>query len=133
MVMNKRDSASKGSWTVLGLDQALDLDHSPAVREQLLDLIRDRRHLLVEFSAVHHIDSSGLACLIEVWHAARSRGLGFGLVGVRPAVRRVLDLARPGEALPAVPLAAGEGRGRDWWAPPDNGPALPARRPMTAA
>ncbi|MFQ5467219.1 MAG: STAS domain-containing protein [Kiloniellaceae bacterium] len=68
---------------VIHLDGSVDLEHTPDIRDVLVDL-----------SAVTYIDSSGIACLIEALHEAREQGADLGLVSVSIQAMRVLKLAR---------------------------------------
>lgn len=43
---------------------------------------------------VHHIDGSGVASLVEVYHCALRNGIGFSLVAPSPGVVLVLELSR---------------------------------------
>ena len=84
----------EGSYLVIALDGEVDLYYSPQARQQILQALEDGESVLVDLSAVEYIDSSGVASLVEGYQLARSRGLGFGLVGVSPAAMQVLQLAR---------------------------------------
>jgi anti-sigma B factor antagonist len=84
----------KGIHTVISLAGDVDLQTSPAAREQLLDLLKDRRHVLVDMSGVDYIDSSGIASLVEAMQFAKSNGLAFGLVAISEAAQQVIRLAR---------------------------------------
>ena len=84
----------EGGAVVASLAGDVDLESSPRARELLLGLVRGGRKVLVDLSAVHYIDSSGVASLIEALKAARLGGTGFALVAPNPAALRVLELAR---------------------------------------
>lgn len=43
---------------------------------------------------VSYVDSSGLAVLIDAMQRIANYGGKFGLIGIRPAVRTVLEIAR---------------------------------------
>ena len=90
----KYNTGKAGTYTVLYLDGDVDLSRSPAAREQILQCLDDGQHLLIDLSAVYHIDSSGVASLVEGHQTAQDKGLRFGLVGVSSAVFAVLQLAR---------------------------------------
>jgi anti-sigma B factor antagonist len=63
----------------------IDMESSPAVRERLLALLQvpDRKILIVDLSAVTHIDSSGIATLIEALRIARSNKTELRLEGLQ--------------------------------------------------
>jgi len=79
---------------VIHLDGSVDLEHTPDIREVLLNAVALGGDVLVDLSAVTYIDSSGIACLIEALHEARERGAELGLVSVSIQAMRVLELAR---------------------------------------
>ena len=73
----------------------VDLYSSPALREALLAQIKaDGPSVLVNMSGVTYIDSSGIATLVEGLQLSRQTKTRFGLFGLRPNARSVLELAR---------------------------------------
>jgi anti-sigma B factor antagonist len=84
----------KGDYTIIALTGEIDLQTSPEAREQLLELLKDRRHVLVDLSGVAYIDSSGIASLVEALQFAKSNSLFFGLVDLSEAAQQVIRLAR---------------------------------------
>ena len=79
---------------VLALSGDIDLQSSPAVRQQLLASFDKHDRVVVDLSGVTYIDSSGVASLVEAFQLARKKNGSFGLVNVSNAVMRVLSLAR---------------------------------------
>lgn len=79
---------------VVSLEGEIDLQHSPAVRKQLMELMFARRDVLVDMGAVAYIDSSGIASLVEAYQMARKNATRFVLVAVSQPALRVLQLAR---------------------------------------
>jgi anti-sigma B factor antagonist len=79
---------------VILVDGDMDFTRTPAFRRTLLDAVTRGCDILVDFSEATHIDSSGIACLIEALQAALSRGVGLALVSVDAPVLRMLRLAR---------------------------------------
>jgi len=75
------------------LSGPIDIDSSPALRDQLLALLESRRSSMVnvDFSAVTHIDSSAVATLIEALKIARSRKTELKLQGLHDALLRVFQ------------------------------------------
>lgn len=80
--------------TVVALEGDIDLQSSPAVRQQLLACFEKTSRVAVDLSGVTYIDSSGVASLVEAFQVARKKNGTFGLVNVSSAVMRVLSLAR---------------------------------------
>lgn len=56
--------------------------------------------LVLDFGGVTFVDSTGLGALVRLRKEAEHRGLGLRLEGVRPEVRRVLDLTGLSEIFP---------------------------------
>jgi anti-sigma B factor antagonist len=84
----------EGDYVIVSLSGEVDLHYSPQARQQILDNLKKKHHVLVDLSGVKYIDSSGIASLVEGFQLARSQQLNFGLVGVSEAARQVLELAR---------------------------------------
>jgi anti-sigma B factor antagonist len=86
---------------IVALSGEIDLHRSPELRTLLDAHAKAKRPaLLLDFSAVDYIDSSGLATLIEyVQKAYKFRGQ-FALGGVNERLRTIFDLARLGEVFP---------------------------------
>jgi anti-sigma B factor antagonist len=73
----------------------VDLSSSPRLREVLLAEIKaDGPSVLVHMSDVAYVDSSGIATLVEGLQLSRQTKTRFGLYGLRPNARSVLELAR---------------------------------------
>jgi anti-sigma B factor antagonist len=73
----------------------VDLSSSPRLREALVAEIRaEGPSVLVNMSGVSYIDSSGIAALVEGLQLSRQTKTRFGLFGLQPNARSVLELAR---------------------------------------
>jgi anti-sigma B factor antagonist len=72
----------------------IDIDSSPALRDQLLALLRGRHIAMVrvDLSAVTTIDSSGLATLIEALRIAHAGKTGLKLQGLHDELLRIFQL-----------------------------------------
>jgi anti-sigma B factor antagonist len=79
---------------VVALTGDIDLEHAPGVRELLLDCVGRAKDVVVDFTAVDYIDSSGVANLVEALQTANKQNTGFALVSVTGQAMRVLQLAR---------------------------------------
>ncbi|RAU21704.1 anti-sigma factor antagonist [Paramagnetospirillum kuznetsovii] len=87
-------TSQSGAVTVVTLSGEVDLSHSPNLRKVLMDLMLDKKAVVVELSGVSYIDSSGVAGLVEAYQMARKNGSPFTLAALADPVRRVLQLAR---------------------------------------
>jgi len=86
------------SVLVLLISGEIDLNQSPALRTILRDKAKAKTpQLLLDFTAVAYIDSSGLATLIEYYQSARSFSGKFALCSLSSRVRSSFDLMRLSE------------------------------------
>ncbi|MCK9589560.1 MAG: STAS domain-containing protein [Terrimicrobiaceae bacterium] len=95
MQIEKSDSEAV---TTLKLSGEIDLHASPALRAEL----QKRAHaktsaLLLDFSSVDYIDSSGLATLIEYVRESAAFNGKLALFGLQKKVRTIFDLVRLNE------------------------------------
>ena len=88
------------SYTVIELQGEVDLSCSPEARKQILAILSQKKHLLVDLSGVTYIDSSGVASLVEGYQTAKKQGVKFGLVSVSEPSMNVLQLARLDKVFP---------------------------------
>ncbi len=89
-----------GTYTVIDWTGEVGLSNAPDAREQVLECLEDGQDLLLDLSKVRHIDSSGVAVLVEGHLTAKKKELHFGLVAPSRAVMNVLKLARMEQILP---------------------------------
>ena len=86
---------------VLKLTGEIDLQESPGLRAILREKSTARcPALLVDFSAVTYIDSSGLATLIEYRRDLQAFAGQMALFGMDQRVRTIFDLVRLGDIFP---------------------------------
>ena len=87
--------AETGSHHVLPLEGEIDLHVSQRIAAELRSLIRDKpEKLLVDFSKVSYIDSSGLAVLIEGMQMVEAYHGKLYLVGMQESVRIIFETSR---------------------------------------
>lgn len=83
---------------ILKLSGEIDLHASPALREELQKCASEKVGvLLVDFSGVEYIDSSGLATFIEYVRSVSANHGKIALFGLREKVRTIFDLVRLNE------------------------------------
>lgn len=82
--------------TILDVSGDIDLATSPELRKALLRELRELRmpRVVLNLQAVHYIDSSGVASLVEALKASRDLGSRLVLFGLNSAVREVLQLSK---------------------------------------
>ena len=101
MLSNHRDSIEKSGMktiasengTLASLYGRIDIDTSPAVRNQLIALLQapHPRTVSIDLSDVTHIDSSGVATLIEALKIARNCEAELRLQGLHDRLHRLFD------------------------------------------
>ena len=71
----------------------IDIDSSPAVRDQLIALLQapHPRTVSIDLSGVTHIDSSGVATLIEALKIARNCKTELRLQGLHDRLHRLFE------------------------------------------
>lgn len=80
---------------VIKLSGEIDLQHSPKLRQVLQAKVSLRTPaLLLDFTEVKYIDSSGLATLVEYYKNSRPYSGKLALAGLSARVRSVFDLVR---------------------------------------
>lgn len=95
MQIEKSDSEAV---TTLKLSGEIDLHASPALRAELQKCAHAKiSALLLDFSSVDYIDSSGLATLIEYVRESAAFNGKLALFGLQKKVRTIFDLVRLNE------------------------------------
>jgi anti-sigma B factor antagonist len=91
MDINKK---SHNDNILIGLSGEVDLHSSGKLRDALLDIIGQGNSVLVDFSELDYIDSSGVAALVESYNEAKKKSVGFTIVGAQGGPLQVLELTR---------------------------------------
>jgi len=95
--MQMEKTQEKGA-EILKLTGEIDLHASPALRTELQNFAREKTAiLLIDFSGVEYIDSSGLATFIEYVRDASANKGKIALFGLKKKVRTIFDLVRLNE------------------------------------
>jgi len=80
--------------TIVDLVGEVDIHGTPRLKETLASLTKGQVKLLVNFSGVTYIDSSGLGVLVGALKEAAKEGGRLVLSGLTRDVRTVFDLTR---------------------------------------
>ena len=92
---------------ILELIGEIDLQHSPEMRRLLQARAAQRiPALLLDFTGVQYIDSSGLATLIEYYQTTQAFAGRIAVAGLTPRVRSIFELVRLNEVFPFALLPA---------------------------
>jgi anti-anti-sigma factor len=114
--------------TVAELAGELGIASVPALREQLLSLLRPgSSRLWVDLSKVSLCDASGLAVLVGIGRRARLLGGSLRVAAVSPQADRVLHITGLDRHLPISPLSTQS----QPVPPPGAGPSSPPSSPET--
>ena len=102
MLQNKAEIIARPEITVVAskdgtlafLSGPVDMDSSPAVRDQLLAIVRGANPNIVsiDLSGVTHFDSSGIATLIDALRVARSSKTQLTLQGLYGRLLHLFEL-----------------------------------------
>jgi len=101
-------SRTERGYVIATLRGELGIASAPALREQLLSLLRPASQLIIDLSAVGQADASGLAVLVGSGRRARLLGGSLRLAAPSPEVARVLSVTGIDQHLdifPTVPAA----------------------------
>src|SRR5688572_2596835 len=86
------------------LSGEIDLQHSPKLRQLLQSKVSLKAPIiLLDFTEVKYIDSSGLATLVEYYKNSRSYSGRLAVAGLSNRVRSIFDLVRLGEVFGIFP------------------------------
>jgi anti-sigma B factor antagonist len=92
---------------VIKLTGEIDLQHSPKLRQLLQTKICAKTPaLLLDFTEVKYIDSSGLATLVEYYKNSRAYSGRMAVAGLSNRVRSIFDLVRLSEIFGVYPSVA---------------------------
>jgi len=82
-------------YTILKITGDVDLYSSPQVRKQIIPLV-NKKHavLLVDFSNVTYMDSSGVATLVEALQLTNRNGGKLRLFNLGQPIKDVFELSR---------------------------------------
>lgn len=92
------EKAAAGDVTTLKISGEIDLHASPALRAELQACLAQKTpRLLLDFTEVGYIDSSGLATLIEYVRECGKFGGRLALFGLQAKVKTIFELVRLNE------------------------------------
>jgi anti-sigma B factor antagonist len=119
--------ADRGGYVIAALSGELGIGSAPALRGQLLSLLRAASHLIIDLSAVEHVDASGLAVLVGSRRRALLLGGSLRLAAPSPQAARVLSATGLNQHLDIFPTVraaiTGQPRLADAIFPPATIPA----------
>ena len=81
-------------YKLLHLTGEVDLSNSSEVRKCLLEILNAGQSVIVDFSGLDYIDSSGMATLVEGLNIAKKSNLQLMIACANGAPKQVLELTR---------------------------------------
>ncbi len=72
----------------------MNISNSTLVKKELLKIILNKKSILLDFTKLNFIDSSGIATLVESFHKANALGLKFVIVGANNLPLKMLELSQ---------------------------------------
>lgn len=88
------DRSEHLQYIVLHLTGEVDLSNSSLVRSALLNILIDGKSVIVDFTNLSYIDSSGMATLVEALNIAKQSKLSLIIAAANGAPKQVLELTR---------------------------------------
>jgi anti-sigma B factor antagonist len=96
--MTWTEDDGNASVRVIKLTGEIDLQHSPKLRQLLQTKASEKLPaLILDFTEVRYIDSSGLATLVEYYKLSRAYSGQLAVASLSKRVRSIFDLVRLGE------------------------------------
>lgn len=89
-------------YQLIELTGEVDLHNSPQVRKQLLAALKAGCSVIVDFSELMYIDSSGIATLVEAYNIAKNKQLSLTIVAAKGAPLQVMELTHLNKIFPMI-------------------------------
>jgi len=86
---------SQDDAAIVKLAGEIDMNHSPAMHQALLEVLKSQpRRLIVDLADVSYMDSSGVGTLVDALRRVHGYGGKMALVAVAPRVLSVLQITK---------------------------------------
>ena len=86
---------NKNNLTVCHIDGEIDINSSPGIKKAFDKLIAKKEpKVVVNFSKVSYVDSSGLAALVEVLKNMRQYGGRLRLTNLSPKIKSLFEITK---------------------------------------
>jgi anti-sigma B factor antagonist len=86
---------NKDSLTVCHVDGEIDINTAPEIKKAFDKLISKKEpKIVVNFSRVTYVDSSGLATLVEILKNMRSYGGKMRLANMSPKIKSLFEITK---------------------------------------
>jgi len=84
----------QNNYQVVKLYGEVDLSNSRSIKLDIIKLIKSKNNIIVDFTHLQYIDSSGMASLVEAFNEAREHDTEFHIAGANGSPLQVLQLTR---------------------------------------
>ncbi|AZG34627.1 MAG: STAS domain-containing protein [Shewanella psychromarinicola] len=85
---------TQNNYQVIKLYGEVDLNNSRSIKLDIIKLIKSKNNIIVDFTHLQYIDSSGMASLVEAFNEARENDTEFHIAGANGSPLQVLQLTR---------------------------------------
>lgn len=86
---------NKNGSAVCYIDGEVDINSSPAIKKSFDKLLSAKTpKIVINFSAVTYVDSSGLATLVEILKNMRSYGGKLRLTNLAPKIKNLFEITK---------------------------------------
>ena len=94
----------EGDAVIVAVRGEIDLQNSPELRTELLDLMAKHspQRVVINLEQVPYMDSSAIAVLVELLQKVRKTGGRIFLTNLQPRVKGLLEIARLGSIFSIV-------------------------------
>lgn len=89
----------KGDEAVVHCSGRITLENTSQLRETARAAMDGARQLVIDFSNVTYLDSSGLGAIVGLYISSKKTGCRLKLVNLSPRVKEIFTLTRLGEVL----------------------------------
>jgi anti-sigma B factor antagonist len=82
------------NYQVVKLHGEVDLSNSRKIKLEIIKLIKSKNNIIVDFTHLQYIDSSGMASLVEAFNESKENNTEFHIVCASGSPLQVLQLTR---------------------------------------
>ena len=82
------------NYRVVKLHGEVDLSNSRKIKLEIIKLIKSKNNIIVDFTDLQYIDSSGMASLVEAFNESKENNTEFHIVNANGSPLQVLQLTR---------------------------------------
>lgn len=88
------DNTQHLQYEIIHLVGQININNSALMKSKLLKVISDQKSILLDFTKLNFIDSSGIATLIESFNITAASDLKFAIVGANDLPLKMLELTQ---------------------------------------